>query len=213
QLDWRVLAAAVVVSVASGLAFGLAPALRVRMSGLDAVLRGGGRTIAGTSKRVHSSFVVTELALAVLLLVCAGMLGRTLLSLSSLDPGLNVHNVVTARVALSPTVLATPDRIRAAWQDVLDRAARVPGVQSVAITDIIPMRTGDNALPYSTTPVARTGPDTPVALASTASPDYLAVMGIPLRAGRFFDDHDRIDTERVLVVDEALAVQAFGRKD
>ena len=213
QLDWRVLTAAVAVSIASGLAFGLAPALRVPMSGLDAVLRAGGRTIAGTSKRVHSSFVITELALAVLLLVCAGMLGRTLLSLSSLDPGLNVHNVVTARVALSPTVLATPDRIRAAWQDVIDRAARVPGVQSVAITDIIPMRIGDNALPYSTTPVARTAPDAPVALASSATPDYLAVMGIPLRAGRFFDEHDRIDTEPVLVVDETLAVQAFGRKD
>ena len=213
QLDWRVLTAAVAVSVASGLAFGLAPALRVPMSGLDTVLRAGGRTMAGTSKRVHSSFVVTELALAVLLLVCAGMLGRTLLSLSALDPGLNVHNVVTARVALSPTVLATPDRMRAAWQDVIDRAARVPGVQSVAITDIIPMRTGDNALPYSPTPVARTAPDAPVALASSASPDYLAVMGIPLRAGRFFDEHDRIDTEPVLVVDETLAVQAFGRKD
>jgi predicted permease len=213
QLDWRVLAAAIAVSIASGLAFGLAPALRVPMSGLDAVLRAGGRTIAGTSKRVHSSFVVTELALAVLLLVCAGMLGRTLLALSSLDPGLNLHNVLTARLALSPTVLATPDRIRAAWRDVIDRAARVPGVQSVAITDIIPMRTGDNALPYSTTPVARTATDAPVALASTATPDYLAVMGIPLRAGRFFDEHDRIDTERVLVVDETLALQAFGRRD
>jgi putative ABC transport system permease protein len=213
QLDWRVLAAAVVVSIASGLAFGLAPALRVPMSGLDAALRAGGRSIAGTSKRVHSSFVVTEMALAVLLLVCAGMLARTLVTLSSLDAGVNAHNVVTARVALSPTVLATPDRIRAAWQDVIDRAGRVPGVQAAALTDIIPMRTGDNALPYSTTPVARTANDAPVALASTVTPDYLAVMGIPLRAGRFFDDHDRSDGEHVLVVDETLALQAFGRRD
>jgi len=213
HLDWRVLAAAVVVSIASGLAFGLAPALRVPMSGLDAALRAGGRSIAGTSKRVHSSFVVTEMALAVLLLVCAGMLARTLVTLSSLDTGLNAHNVVTARVALSPTVLTTPDRIRAAWQDVIDRAGRVPGVQAVALTDIIPMRIGDNALPYSTTPVARTATDAPVALASTVTPDYLAVMGVPLRAGRFFDGHDRSDAEHVLVVDETLALQAFGRRD
>jgi putative ABC transport system permease protein len=213
QLDWRVLAAAVVVSIASGIAFGLAPALRVPMSGLDAALRAGGRSIAGTSRRVHSSFVVTEMALAVLLLVCAGMLARTLVTLSSLDSGLNAHNVVTARVALSPAVLATPDRIRAAWLDVIDRAGRVPGVQSVTLTDIIPMRTGDNALPYSTTPVTRTANDAPVALASTVTPGYLAVMGIPLRAGRFFDEHDGSDAEHVLVVDETLARQAFGRRD
>jgi predicted permease len=213
QLDWRVLSAAVAVSIASGLAFGLAPALRVPMAGLDTALRAGGRTIAGASKRVHSSFVVTELALAVLLLVCAGMLGRTLVALSSLDSGLNVHNVLTARVALSPTVLATPERIRAAWQDVIERGRRVPGVESVALTDIVPMRVGDNALPYSTTPVARTSNDAPVALASTVTPDYLAAMGIPLHAGRFFDEHDRIDTERVLVVDDNVAVHAFGRHD
>jgi putative ABC transport system permease protein len=110
-------------------------------------------------------------------------------------------------------VLSTPDRIRAAWQDVIDRAGRAPGVQAAALTDIIPMRTGDNALPYSTAPVARTANDAPVALASTVTPDYLAVMGIPLRAGRFFDEHDRSDAEHVLVVDETLALQAFGRRD
>jgi putative ABC transport system permease protein len=213
QLDWRVLLAAFAVSLASGLAFGLAPALRVPMSGMEGALRGASRTVARSSRRVHSAFVVTQLALAVVLLVSAGMLARTLLTLVSLDPGLNVRNVLTARFALSPGVLGNPAQIPAAWQDVLDRARRVPGVKSAALTDIVPMREGENALPYWTTAAAPPPAQTPIALASSVTPDYLKVMGIPLRAGRFFDEHDRLDGEPVVIVDENLALYAFGRRD
>src|SRR5262249_4024419 len=166
------------------------------------------RAIAGSGRRLHSAFVVTELALAVVLLICAGMLGRTLVALSSLEPGLNVHNVLAARVAISPAVLERPAAIRAAWHD----GARRAGGASAALTDSGPMRVGENALPYSTT-AARPTADSPVALASGVTPDYLKVMGIPLRAGRFFDDHDAIDAEPVIVVDDNLAAHAFGRRD
>jgi putative ABC transport system permease protein len=213
QLDWRVLLATLAVSIASSVAFGLAPALRVPMAGVEATIRAGGRTIAGSARRLHSAFVVTELAIAVVLLVCAGVLVRTLVALSSLEPGLDVHNVVAARVAVSPAALDRPAQIRAAWQDVIDRARRVPGVASVALTDIVPMRVGDNALPYSTTADTRPAADWPLALASSVTPDYLNVMGIQLRAGRFFDDHDGIGAEPVIVVDDNLARHAFGRKE
>jgi predicted permease len=213
QLDWRVLAAAFGVSIASGLAFGAAPALRVPMTGLEGALRSGGRTIARSSRRLHSAFVVTELALAVVPLVAAGMLARTLLTLSSLDSGLNVHNLVAARLAFSPSVLANPAQIPAAWQDVVDRARGVPGVESVALTDIVPMREGENSLSYSTTAAAVPPDEMPIALASSVTPDYLKVTGIPLRDGRFFDEHDRLDGDPVVVVDENLAEHAFGRKD
>jgi putative ABC transport system permease protein len=149
----------------------------------------------------------------VVLLVCAGVLIRTLAAFSSLEPGLNVHNVLTARVAVSPAALDRPAAIRAAWQDVIDRGRRVPGVAAVALTDIVPMRVGENALPYATTAAATPSVDSPVALASSVTPDYLTVMGIPLRAGRFFDDHDSADSEPVIVVDENLAMHAFGRRD
>jgi putative ABC transport system permease protein len=75
------------------------------------------------------------------------------------------------------------------------------------------MRVGENALPYSTTADVRQTPDSPLALASSVTPDYLKVMGIPLHAGRFFDDHDGIDAEPVVVVDDNLAMHAFGRKN
>src|SRR5206468_3059062 len=107
-------------------------------------------------------------------------LGRTLLALSSLNPGLNVHNVLVGRFAVSPAALANPGRIRSAWQDVLDRARQVAGVESAALADIIPMRVGENTLTYSTTSTQLPPGQAPVALASTVTPDYLDVMGIPL---------------------------------
>ena len=213
HLDWRVLAFGIGVALLSGLLFGLAPALRVPSRGLEEALRAGGRSIAGGSRRLHGAFVIAEIALALVLLVSAGMLGNTLLTLSSLDPGLNVHNILTAHVAISPGALRDPARIRAAWQDVLDRARRLPQVESAALADIIPMREGENSVPYRTTPAPPPPNQEPIALASSVTPDYLNVMGIPLRAGRFFDDHDRLDREPVVVIDENLARHAFGTEN
>jgi predicted permease len=213
HLDWRVLLFAMAVSLLSGLLFGLAPALRAPARELEHALRAGARTVVGGSRHLHGSFVAAEVALAVVLLVSAGMLGRTLLRLSSLDPGLNTRNVLAARVALSPGVLENPGRVRAAWQDVLDRARRLPGVQSVALADIIPMREGENSVGYWATPALPPQDQTPLALASSVTPDYLKVMSIPLRAGRFFNEQDRIGHELVVVIDSNLAQHAFGESD
>jgi len=98
QLDWRVLLFALIVSLVSGVLFGLAPALRAPAGELEQVLRAGGRSVVGNSRRLHSTFVISELALAVVLLVAAGMLGRTLLRLTSLDPGVNIRNVLVSRI-------------------------------------------------------------------------------------------------------------------
>lgn len=105
QLDWSVLWFAIGVSLLSGLLFGTVPALHVPSHRMEQTLRAGGRTVAGSSPRTHSAFVISEIALACVLLVCAGMLGKTLLTLTSLDPGLNVHNVLTAYFAISPSAL------------------------------------------------------------------------------------------------------------
>ena len=94
HLDWHVLLFAVAASLLSGLLFGLAPALRAPARELEQALRAGGRTVAGSSRRLHSGFVASEIALAVVLLVAAGMLGRTLLRLSSLDAGVDIRNVL-----------------------------------------------------------------------------------------------------------------------
>ncbi len=151
QIDWHVLLFAIAVSLASGLLFGLAPALRAPAQKLEQTLRAGARTVTGNSHRLQSVFVMSEMALAVVLLVAAGILGRTLLRLSSLQPGLDIRNVLVTRMALSPGTLANPEQIRAAWKDVLERGRGVPGVQSVAMVDTVPMREGVNELGYWTT--------------------------------------------------------------
>jgi predicted permease len=213
NLDWRVMLFATSVSLLSGLLFGLAPALRSPVRGLEQALRAGARTVARTALRLHSVFVISEIALAVVLLVAAGMLGRTLLQLSSLDPGVNVNNVLVTRIALSPSTLADPSRIRPAWQDVLTRARRVPGVQSVAIVDTFPMREGNNMIGYSTSADIPPENQQSMTLATSVTPDYLKVMGLPLRRGRFLDDQDRIGNQLVVVIDDVLAKQAFGTQD
>jgi predicted permease len=213
QLDWHVLLFALAVSVLSGLLFGLAPAVRAPFRDVERTLRAGARSIAGGSKRLHSAFVISEITLAIILLVSAGMLGRTLLRLASLDPGVDVHNVLVARTALSPATLSDPGKTRAAWKDVLARARRLPGVQSVATVDTFPMREGDNEQAYWTSADLPPSNKLPFALLTSVSPDYLDVMRIPLRRGRFFDEHDDLGSTPVIVIDEVLAQNAFGKED
>src|SRR6185312_11564504 len=112
HMDWRVLLFALVLSIASSLLFGIAPALRAPSSSVDSSLRSGARAVGG-SRRLQNAFVVSEVALAIMLLVGAAMFGRTLLRLSSLDPGVDVHDVLVARVGLSAQSLASPGTIRA----------------------------------------------------------------------------------------------------
>jgi predicted permease len=213
QLDWHVLIFALGVSLVSGLLFGLAPALRVPTRSLEQTLRAGARSVAGTSRRVHGGLVASEIALAVVLLASAGMLGRTMMHLSALDPGLNIRNVLVTRMGLSPGTLQHPAEIRAAWQEVLDRASRVPGVEAVATVDTVPMRQGYNELSYWTSPDLPPRNEQPLALATSVAPDYLKVMGIPLHRGRFFNDQDRIGNQPVVVIDDVLADRAFAGED
>lgn len=212
-LDWHVLLFAMGVSLLSGILFGLAPALRVPARQLEQTLRAGARSVVGSSRRLHSVFVITEIALAVVLLVSAGMLGRTLVHLSSLDPGVNIRNVLTARMALSPGTLADPAKIRVAWQDVLDNARRLPGVQAVTMVDTVPMREGNNQIGYWTTPALPPPNQQPLVLATSVTPDYLQVMSIPLLQGRFFTDRDRKGNASVAVIDNVMAREAFGGKE
>ena len=211
-LDWRVLLFTLAVSLVSGLFFGLAPALRAPARDLEQTLRAGSRTVAGSARRLHSGFVISEIALAVVLLVCAGMLGRTLMHLVSLDSGVNLQNVLTARANLSPAALANAAKTRATWQELLDRARQVPGVHSIAMVDTIPMREGNNQIGYWTSADLPPADKQPLTLANSVTPDYLKVMGLNLREGRFFSDQDRKGTEGVAVIDEVMAHEAFPGK-
>jgi predicted permease len=213
-LNWHVLLFAFGVSLVSGLLFGLAPALRAPARHLEQTLRSGARTLAGGTHRLQGAFVASEMAIAVVLLVSAGLLARTLLRLSALDPGVDIRNVLTARTALSPATLADPDRTRVAWKYLLDQARRVPGVEAVAMVDTVPMREGSNPINYSVSPAnVDDGREYPVVLANSVTPDYLKVTGIPLRRGRFLTDGDHKGVQSVVVIDDVMAQQAFPGQD
>src|SRR5262249_10464091 len=140
-------------------------------------------------------------------------LGRTLLHLSSIDPGLNVHNVLVARAAISSHALTNPAQVRASWFDFLERAKHVPGVEAASLVDTVPMRLGMNELTWWTSPAFPPMNQMPLTLATVVTPDYLAVTGISLRRGRFFDDHDRLGGEHVVVIDDVMAAHAFKGED
>jgi predicted permease len=213
HLDWHVLLFALVASLASGLLFGLAPALRAPVRDLEQTLRAGSRAVVGNSRRLHSAFVISEIALAMVLLVSAGMLGRTLVRLSSLDPGVDVRNVLVTRMALSPATLENTEQIRAAWLDVLDRASRVPGVLAVTMVDTVPMREGNNQIGYWTNAAVPPQNEMPLTLATSVTLGYLKVTGLRLLRGRFFNDRDRLASEPVVVIDDVLAQHAFGQEE
>lgn len=213
HVDWRVLLFSITTSVLTGIIFGLIPALRANNSAIEQTLRSQSRTVAGKTRRPLSGFVICQIALALMLLSAAGVLGRTLLRLSSLNPGIDIRNVLTARVAVSPGILGTPAKARADWQQLLDDIKRVPEVKSVALTDIVPMREGENVLTYSATAMALPVNEAPEALASAVSPDYLNVMQLRLKRGRFFNENDKLGNTQVVVIDENLARHTFGDED
>ena len=213
RIDWHVLLFALGVSLFSALLFGLAPALRAPVRDVEPALRAGAKAIAGSSRRLHSVFVISEVALAVVLLVSAGMLGSTILRLTSLNPGLDVKNVLVTRVAFSPGSLTNAEQTRAAWRQLLDSARQIPGVKAAALTDIVPMREGINEAGYWTTEAPPNPKDMPLAVQSSVTPEYLKVMGIRIQQGRFFTDDDRLGNNPVVVIDEVLAHNAFRGQD
>jgi predicted permease len=191
----------------------LAPALRVPIHHLEQSLRAGARTVTGSSRRLHSIFVVVEMAIAVVLLIAAGMLGRTLLRVSSLDPGFDPHNVLITQVGLSSDALANPARTRAAWKNVLARVRHVRGAESAAVADVVPMGSDTEEIPYWTTPSPPPANRIPLAQMNIVTPEYLKVMSIPLLQGRFFDEHDQNGNEPVVVIDKVMAQRAFGNRN
>lgn len=213
HVDWRVLLFAIVTSTLTALVFGVIPALRANKSAIEETLRSRSRSIAGSARKPLAGFVISQIALALVLLSAAGVMGRTLLRFASLNPGIDISNTLTARVAFSPAVLSHPAQARAAWRELMESMRRVPAVQSVALTDIVPMREGENVLAYRTSAAPVSLSQEPEALASAVTPDYLQVMRLALLRGRFFNENDRLGNPQVIVIDENMARHAFGEED
>ena len=210
RLDLPVLGYTMAISIASGLLFGLAPALRAWKPDLAPAL-GEGRT--STSGRAHlrlrGMLVIAEVAVAVVLVVGAGLLIQSLARLASTPPGFAPQNVLTFNVALPVATYDTWDRTIAFYDRLLERLQALPGTVAAGTTTTLPLK---EELDYRL-PVSVVGqPPPPDASESEAwyrmvSADYFRAMGVPLRHGRFFTDADAPERPAVVIVNEAFVRQ------
>ena len=214
-LDQRVLLFTLIVSVVSGIAFGLAPAWKTSRSNVGSTLKETGRSLAGGRSRVQGIFVVSEIALAMVLLVGAGLMIRTLYVLWGLDPGFKPKNVMTFSFSGPASYKSKPpDLVRSAQRQLHDKLASLPGVEAVSFSWGATLMRSDNEDYFWI--VGRPMPprnQLPMTLHYVVEPDYQKTMQMQLKRGRFFTDADNEHAPRVAVIDEAFAEKYFPNED
>ncbi|HVE80503.1 MAG TPA: ABC transporter permease, partial [Gemmatimonadaceae bacterium] len=205
RIDAAVLLYALAVSTAAGLLFGLLPALRATSRNLEGVLRAGSRgTVGAAGQRLRSALVVAEVALAVVLVIGAGLAAKSFARLLDVDPGFQPRNVLAVRLSMN---VDRPGRDPLAYyEELLARITAVPGVQVVGAAKNFPLR-GVGEIRTPTVPGSADGAGDREARVPLlhVSADYFRAMGIPLRAGRAFTAADRQGTPVVWIVNEAFA--------
>ncbi len=208
-LDWRVLGFTLAVTLLTGFIFGLVPALQLSKTDLTESLKEGRGAGAGARKnRVRGVLVMAELAIAVVLLVGAGLLIQSFWRLQHVKSGLDSNNVLTFSVSL-PEVRYTTEQQARFFRDLANRLRSLPGVQSASAATPLPL-SGDRfgiSFKIEGRPVAPK--DEPVADLFMVEPDYFRTMGIPLRQGRDLNERDGHDSTQVAIVSETFARQFF----
>jgi predicted permease len=212
-LDARVLIFTMASSLLAGILFGLAPALKASQPDLHETLKEGGRGGSATRHRAQGVLVAAEISLALVLLIGAGLMIRTLAALWKVNPGFDANKILTFGVSLPPSMMdASPDAVRAALREVQSKFQSAPGVQAVSFTwGAVPLSADDEWLFWiDGQPKPASANDMNWALDYVVGSDYLKTMGIPLESGRFFTERDDERAARVAVVDEVLANKFFA---
>jgi putative ABC transport system permease protein len=207
-MDWRVLLFALAISLASGVLFGLAPALGASRADLSEAMAEGGR--AGTSSRagrwLRDALVVVEVAVALVVLIGAGLLLRSFVRLRATELGFGSQNVLTYRLPMAGGRNATPARATAFLDQVLAHIKGLPGVRSAAAVNALPLTGLGTGVIFTIDgrPAPPPG-ERPMVLTRFVTRDYFHAMAIPLEAGREFADTDNADAPRVVVVNRTMA--------
>ncbi len=205
-IDLRVLGFTLGITLLTGLIFGAVPALQTSRVDLNDTLKEGGRGSTGFRGRSRSLLVVTEIALSLVLLVCAGLMIQSFLRLRSVNIGLDTNNVLTATVLLPRAKYSTPEQRSGFFKQFVERVRNIPGVQAASATGTLPL-SGSNwgrSLTIEGYPVLSVG-QAPMIQHTVVTPGYFRTMGIALLAGRDFNDADITDGPKVTIVDERLA--------
>lgn len=214
SLDAGILAFSFGLSVITGLIFGLAPALQSsRLDLIEALKEGGRQTAAGASHRLRSAMVVTEIALAVVLLVGAGLMMKSLLRLLQTNVGFETENLLTMTIVLPPSKYTEPGK-RVGFNDQLrERVQSLPGIAGAGTVNILPLNSGNTTRFYiDGDPVPPPGTETESNI-RTVSDDYFKALGVPLLAGRTFDARDTPDSPPVVIIGKTIADHMFAGRD
>jgi predicted permease len=204
HLDGRALLFASVVVLATAILAGLPPAWRMVRADISGKLREAGRGLTAGHHRLRSALVVVQVAVALVLLVGASLLIRSFQRLIDVDPGFQARHLLAIATQV-PQSMRHSDRRVAFYRRVQDALAAVPGVQSVAAASRLPMQgmnLGSSLFIEGKSTPGEQGPDVEYRVVTD---NYFATMGIPLRAGRFFDEHDGAQSGGVLVINQTMA--------
>jgi putative ABC transport system permease protein len=215
-VDAKVLVFTLLVSLMTGLIFGLAPAMQSSRVNLNETLKEGGRDSASGShgNRIRGLLVIAEVAVSLVLLIGAGLLINSFLRLLNVDSGFRADNLLTINVVLPE--LKYPDQARrtAFYSDLLSRIEALPGVQSAAVTNYIPLTLQGDTFGISIEGRPDPGPaERPDVVTRVISPKYFSTMGIELLQGREFGEEDRADSPRVAVISETMARRLWPGED
>jgi predicted permease len=216
SIDAPVLAFTALVAVLTGVIFGLAPAFQASRPDLSAALKEGSQAAAGGFERLRlrNVLVIVEIALAFVLLICAGLMLKSFARLSAVNPGFDPHNLLTAWVQLSDARYPDPARRRDFFKQVLERAQAIPGVQSAACIDAVPWSGAATTLTFNIEgrpPVPSA--ELPIAEPHVVSPTFFRAAGIPLLKGRNLDETDDGRHPGVILINETLARRFFPNED
>jgi putative ABC transport system permease protein len=224
NVDLVVLIVTAVIAVGTGILFGLIPAFASAKPELTEALKEGGRSSTTGVRRnqVRNSLVVVEIALALVLLVGAGLLLKSYARVQSIDPGFDRRNVLTAELDLPDTKYprrGSADFNHGAamvnfWNEALRRVQQLPGVEAAAYTVVLPLSGSntDSSFAIEGRAVGKNEP-TPDEELRTISPDYFRVLKTPLLRGRFFTEADSADAPRVVIINEALAKKYWPNQE
>jgi predicted permease len=205
-MDWRVVAFTLVLSLATGLLFGLVPALISSRSDLNAAIKdSGSRSGSGfRQNKTRAILVVTEVSLAIVLLIGAALMIRTSLALGRLDPGFATTNVITMRTSLSGPRFLTAEGVEQTTRIALERIRSIPGVVQATATCCVPLQ-GGYGLPFNIPGRDNEGPFTGGGGYVVISAGYFETFNIPVIRGRAFSDRDDASAPPVAIVNQALA--------
>jgi putative ABC transport system permease protein len=213
RLDPMALAFSLLVTLVTGLAIGLLPALQAARVNVNETLKEASRGSTAAGQRLRASLLVAEVSLSLVLLIAAGLLLASFARLQRVEPGFEPEGIFTAQLALPPQRY-DGDKLVAFYEQLYKRLSTLPSSTSAALTDRVPLTGGQTPAPVAV--VGRPVPpmsERPYANRHLVSPKYFTTLGIPVRAGRDFDERDSARVPHVVIVNETFAARHFPRED